>query len=257
MRFSNAIVRIPGANFAQGLTTSGMQSPSVPRALEQHSAYCRALTEAGLKVTVMPADEEYPDGTFVEDTFIIAERVAIATRPGAMTRRGEVASVASAMSQFRRDVEQIVPPGTVDGGDVCQVGDHFLIGLSARTNEAGAGQLAATLARHHYTSSTIEIRGQSSLLHLKSGITYLGDRLFVVAPGFPPIAGFADYDRIEVAPIEAYAANGVRINDKVFIAAGFPKLAATLANLGYRTCVLDTSEFAKMDGGLSCLSLRF
>jgi dimethylargininase len=257
MRFSNAIVRIPGANFAQGLTTSGMPSPSVPKALEQHSAYCRALAEAGLKVTLLPADEDYPDGTFVEDTFVIAGRVAIATRPGAMTRRGEVASVASAVGRFRHELEQIEPPGTVDGGDICQVDDHFLIGLSARTNEAGAAQLAAILARHQYTASTIDIRGQSLLLHLKSGIAYLGDRRFVVAPGFPPIAGFADYHRIEVALIEAYAANAVRINDELFIAAGFPKLADTLDKLGYRTRVLDTSEFAKMDGGLSCLSLRF
>jgi dimethylargininase len=257
MRFSNAIVRIPGANFAQGLTTSGMPSPSVPMALEQHSAYCLALAEAGLRVTVMPVDEDYPDGTFVEDTFVIAERVAIATRPGAMTRQGEVASVASAVGRFRQGLQQIEPPGTVDGGDICQVDDHFLIGLSARTNDAGAAQLAAILARHQYTSSTIDIRSHPSLLHLKSGIAYLGERRFALAPGFPPIAKFADYDRIEVAPIEAYAANCVWINDEVFVAAGFPKLAETLTKLGYRTRPLDTSEFAKMDGGLSCLSLRF
>jgi dimethylargininase len=257
MRFSNAIVRIPGANFARGLSTSGMPPPSVPKSLEQHAAYCRALAEAGLEVTVMPADESYPDGTFVEDTFVIAQRVAIATRPGAKTRLGEVTAVASAVHPFRQKLEQIEAPGTVDGGDICQVDDHFLIGLSARTNEAGAAQLAAILARHQYTSSTIDIRGHSSLLHLKSGIAYLGDHRFVVAPGFPAIAKFADYDRIEVSPIEAYAANTVRINDEVFIAAGFPKLADTLSRLGYRIRALDTSEFAKMDGGLSCLSLRF
>ena len=257
MPFKHAIVRIPGANFAQGLTTSGMPAPDLRKALEQHAEYCRALDECGLDVTELPADEGYPDGTFVEDTFIIADRVAIATRPGAKTRQGEVAAIANAVRGFREKLEQIAGPGTVDGGDICQVDEHFLIGLSSRTNEAGAAQLAAILARHQYTSSTIDVRAHPSLLHLKSGIAYLGERRFLVAPGFPPITAFANYNRIEVAPMESYAANGVRVNDSVFIAAGFPKLESTLANLGYRTRVLAMSEFAKMDGGLSCLSLRF
>jgi dimethylargininase len=258
MHFDEAVVRVPGANFALGLTTMSTQSvPDVAKALAQHSAYCRALVECGLKVTVMAADEGYPDGTFVEDTFVISQRVAIATRPGAKTRMGEVASVAGVLRRFRQELAQIEPPGTVDGGDICQVDDHFLIGLSARTNEVGAAQLAAILARHQYTSSTVDIRGHSALLHLKSGIAYLGDRRFLVAPGFPPIRELADYPRIEVAVSETYAANAVRVNDEVLIAAAFPELADTLTKLGYRIRALDMSEFAKMDGGLSCLSLRF
>ena len=146
---------------------------------------------------------------------------------------------------------------TVDGGDICQVDNHFLIGLSARTNEAGAAQLAAILARHQYTSSTVDIRGHTTLLHLKSGIAYLGERRFLVAPGFPPIRGLADTQRIEVAASETYAANAVRVNDDVLIAAPFPELADALTKLGCRIRALDMSEFAKMDGGLSCLSLRF
>jgi dimethylargininase len=258
MQFNNAIVRVPGANFADGLTTSGTQSgPELGKAQGQHAAYCRALAECGLKVVVMPADEGYPDGAFVEDTFVIADRVAVATRPGARTRQGEVGAVMSAVRRFRPQLEHIEPPGTLDGGDICQVDDHFLIGLSARTNPAGAAQLAAILARHQYTSSTIDIRGNSSLLHLKTGIACLGERRYLVGPGFPPIDELADFERIEVAAAEAYAANAVRINDDVFIAAGYPKIAASLAKLGYRIRELDMSEFAKMDGGLSCLSLRF
>jgi dimethylargininase len=258
MRFNHAIVRIPGTNFAQGLTSSGAQAlPLVPKALEQHSAYCRALAECGLEVAVMAADEVFPDGTFVEDTFVIADRVAIATRPGAATRLGEVTSVASAVRRFRPQLVQIESPGTVDGGDICQVDNHFLIGLSARTNEAGAAQLAAILGRHQYTSSTVDIRSHRSLLHLKSGIAYLGERRFLVAPGFPALREFDDYDKIEVESIEAYAANAVRVNDDVLIASGFPNLASALTKRGYRIRALDMSEFAKMDGGLSCLSLRF
>ena len=158
---------------------------------------------------------------------------------------------------MRPRLERIEAPGTVDGGDICQVDDHFLVGLSARTNEAGAAQLAAILARHQYTSSTLDIRHHPSLLHLKSGIAYLGERRFLVAPGFPPIAGLARCDMIQVAVDEVYAANAVRVNDQVLIAAGFPILARSLERLRYRVRCLDMSEFAKMDGGLSCLSLRF
>jgi dimethylargininase len=206
---------------------------------------------------MMPADEAYPDGTFVEDTFVISERVAIATRPGAKSRVGEVISVARVLRQFRQQVQQIESPGTLDGGDICQVDDHFLIGLSARTNESGAAQLSSILARHGYTSSTVDIRNHRSLLHLKSGIAYIGARRFLVAPGFPPIDGFADYGKIEVAANETYAANSVLVNDEIFVAAGFPKIESSLTSLGLRLRVLDMSEFGKMDGGLSCLSLRF
>jgi dimethylargininase len=258
MQFTKAIVRLPGGNFSQGLTMSGSPSgPDFHLALAQHAAYCRALEACGLDVIAMPADDNYPDGTFVEDTFVIAERVAIATRPGARTRMGEVESVAAVLRGFRAALERIEAPGTLDGGDICQVDNHFLIGLSARTNDAGAAQLAAILARHQYTSSTLDIRRHPSLLHLKSGIAYLGEQRFLVAAGFPPIDRLAHGDVIEVAPGEMYAANAVRVNDEVLIASGFPKLASSLDKLRYRVCSLDMSEFAKMDGGLSCLSLRF
>jgi dimethylargininase len=258
MRFTKAIVRLPGRNFSQGLSLSASPSgPDFRRALEQHAAYRRALAECGVEVTVMSAEDSYPDGTFVEDTFVIAERVAIATRPGAKTRMGEVESVAAALRGYRPRLERIEAPGTVDGGDVCQVEDHFLIGLSARTNEAGAAQLAAILARCQYTSATIDIRKHPSLLHLKSGIAYLGERRFLIAPGFPPTDELAHSDLIEVAAGEIYAANAVRVNDEVLIASGFPAVAGVLEKLRYRVRCLEMSEFAKMDGGLSCLSLRF
>ncbi|HEY4113037.1 MAG TPA: arginine deiminase family protein [Rhizomicrobium sp.] len=258
MRFSKAIVRLPGENFSQGLTMSPSPSgPDLGKALEQHAGYCRALQACGVEVFKMPADDKHPDGTFVEDTFVITERVAIATRPGAKSRSGEVAAVAQAVQRWRPRLERIEAPGTVDGGDICQVDDHFLIGLSARTNEAGAAQLAAILARYQYTSSTIDIRRHPTLLHLKSGIAYLGDGRFLVAPGFPPAPELGHCDRIEVAAGETYAANAVRVNDELFIAAGFPRLSGILDKRHYRVRSLEMSEFAKMDGGLSCLSLRF
>jgi dimethylargininase len=257
MQFDNAIVRLPGANFSDGLTTATSESaPDLSRAQAQHAAYCSALAGCGLDLTVMDADLQYPDGTFVEDTFVIADRVAIATRPGAKTRMGEVASVAAALRRFRPRWEQIEAPGTVDGGDVCQADEHFFIGLSARTNEAGAAQLAAILERHHYSTSTVDIRGHATLLHLKSGIAYLGERRFLVVHGFPAIDAIAAAERIEVAQSEAYAANCVRVNDQVLIAAGYSGVANALRQRGLRVRALEMSEFAKMDGGLSCLSLR-
>jgi dimethylargininase len=258
MKHTKAIARLPGVNFAAGLTTAaGDSRPDIGMALAQHAAYCSALSACGLEVTVMDADENHPDGTFVEDTFVLADGVAVATRPGAKSREGEVAAVAATLRKYISSHEQIRAPGTVDGGDICQADEHFLIGLSARTNEAGAAQLAAILARHGFTASTVDIRRNAALLHLKSGIAYLGERRFVVAPGFPSVLDMAGFEKIEVSAGEGYAANCVRVNDEVLIASGFPKLAASLAGLGYRVRALEMSEFAKMDGGLSCLSLRF
>jgi dimethylargininase len=206
---------------------------------------------------VLPPDERHPDGTFVEDTAVVGERFAVATRPGAPSRAGEVGAVASALRKFRPELEAIEAPGTLDGGDICQVGEHFLIGISARTNEAGAAQLAAILARHGYSSSRVDIRNHRSLLHLKSGIAYLGERRFTVSADAPPLKDLEGYERIVVDEAEGYAANCVRVNDVVLLAAGYPRLASRLDELGYDVRLLEVSEFRKMDGGLSCLSVRF
>jgi dimethylargininase len=249
---------VPGLSYSHGLTTSVAQGPPDRKlTLEQHAAYCEALRSCGLELSVLEADERYPDGIFVEDTAVVAARAAVATRPGAPSRAGEVGAVASALRQVRPDLETIAAPGTLDGGDVCQAEEHFLIGVSQRTNLAGAQQLAAILARHGYTSSLIDIRAHKTLLHLKSGIAYLGEHRFTVSAdmiglGIPP-----GYETIVVDKSEAYAANCVRVNGSVLLAAGYPRLAERLESLGYDVCPLGVSEFQKMDGGLSCLSIRF
>jgi dimethylargininase len=258
MRFSRAIVCAPAATFANGLTSSGaLGRADVRKALGQHGEYCRALMECGLQITALPPDEKYPDGTFVEDTAVVAERVAVVTRPGAESRAGEVSAVAAVFRSFTLQLEKIEVPGTLDGGDVCQVGEHFLIGISGRTNEAGAAQLAGILQRHGYAASTVDIRDHGGLLHLKSGIAYLGDKRFVVSPNFPRINALQGYTRLEVAAAEAYAANCIRVNDEVLVPAGYPRITAHLKDLGYTVRLLDMSEYRKMDGGLSCLSIRF
>jgi dimethylargininase len=258
MPFTRAIARLPGRSYAEGLTTSASQGrPDIGLALRQHAAYCEALRACGLAVTVLAPDERHPDGTFVEDTAVIAGRVAITTRPGAPTRAGEVGAVEEALRSVRPELERIVAPGTLDGGDVCQVEDLFLIGISARTNEAGAQQLASILARHGYRASLVDIRASRTLLHLKTGIAYIGERRLVVAADAPKIEALKDCELIVVDAAESYGANCVRVNDAVLVAAGYPKLTARLEALGHTLRILEMSEFRKMDGGLSCLSLRF
>jgi dimethylargininase len=257
MRFKNAITRLPAQTFSQGLTSSSEGQPSVEKALDQHGRYCDALRACGLKVDILAAAAEYPDSTFVEDTAILAARVAIIMRPGAQSRLGEIELIKNAILTCRTEVMQIIAPGSMDGGDVCQADEHFFIGLSARTNVEGARQLSAILQVHGYTSSTVDIRGQSRLLHLKSGIAYLGNKRLAIASELSALSAFQTYELIEVASAETYAANCIHINDRILIPAGYPKLAAALESLGYTTLALDVSEFRKMDGGLSCLSLRF
>ena len=255
--FKHAIVRLPGANFADGLTREDLGSPSMPMVLAQHEAYCQALRDCGLSLTTLPADPAHPDGTFVEDTAIVLHESAILTRPGAVSRIGEVAAIADALQAHYPTLANIEAPGTVDGGDICEAGKHVFIGLSHRTNEEGATQLAAWLSKHGYTSSTVDVRGIDSILHLKSGMSWLGEGRLLVIDELTAHLGFADFEIVRIDDNETYAANAIRVNDAVLIASGFPRLQSQLQILGYRCIALDMSEFAKLDGGLSCLSLRF
>lgn len=256
--FTNAIVRIPGENFSEGLTSTGhLGAPVYAKVLEQHAAYCRALESCGLRLTVLGKDLDHPDSTFVEDTAVLTKHLAVLTRPGADSRKGEVARIREPLFRFFRKHDEITAPGTLDGGDICEAGNHFFIGISHRTNEEGAGQLAGFLEREGCTSSFVDIRDMTAILHLKSGFTYIGDNTLVVMEEMADDPRFQDYRIIRVAEGESYAANCVRINDRVFIPSGFPGVEASLRRCGYDPFVLDMSEFRKMDGGLSCLSLRF
>ena len=261
MPFTRAVVRPPAENFAAGLSSATEGPPDVSRALEQHARYVDALRDCGLGVTCLEADARYPDGTFVEDTAIVTARGAVLARPGAPSREGEVRGMVACLRNFYQELPAIEPPGTVDGGDVCEADGHFLIGISARTNAHGARQLAEHLARFEYTSSVIDIRSNSSLLHLKSGIAYLGDGLWAadgsIRDALESQSAIGVRDLIMVSPAEAYAANCVRVNDAILVAAGYPLISAALERRGCRVVQLEMSEFRKMDGGLSCLSLRF
>jgi len=239
------------------LTTAALGPPDLEKALEQHERYCEVLESCGVALTRLAPDPRYPDSTFVEDAAVLTARCAVITRPGAIGRRGETAAVRTALERFRETFHEIEAPGTVDGGDVCEAGERFLIGISERTNEEGARQLAGFLSSAGYASSFIDVRRVAGLLHLKSGLAYLGDGWLVAAEPLAGLKEFSEYRLVRVEPAEGYAANCVRINDRVLIASGYPKIEARLRGLGMNVLALDVSEFRKMDGGLSCLSLRF
>jgi dimethylargininase len=251
--FTKAIVRIPGSNFAEGLTTVDLGVPHLEAVLKQHAAYCQALQQCGLALTTLEADLRFPDSTFVEDTAILTPRGAIVTRPGAPSRAGEVAAI----RELFPGALEIHAPGTLDGGDICEAEDRFFLGLSHRSNEEGIRQLAAHLESLGYRSSVIDIRGMKSILHLKSGISYIGDRTIVAMEEMADYDMFRGYRVIRVPAQDTYSANCVRVNSRVLVPAGYPRTVSQLVNSGFHPLTLDVSEFQKMDGGLSCLSLRF
>ena len=251
--FARAIVRGIPETIDAGLTTADLGKPDVEKARGQHRSYVAALEACGLEVTVLDADDRYPDSVFVEDTAVVTDRCAIVTRPGAAERRGEAHEVEGVLTSLYGDVEHITDPGTVDGGDVLQVGDHFFVGLSKRTNREGAGQLAEILRGYGFEVSSVGLR---RFLHLKTGIAHLGGDDLVVTGELAEKDEFRWFDRIVVPAEEEYCANCIPVNGRVLVAAGYERAKRSIAGRGYEVTELEMSEFRKLDGGLSCLSLR-
>ena len=252
--FTKAIVRTPCKAMIDGLSSANLGRPDYQNALVQHADYIEALKECGLQVTVLPADENFPDSTFVEDVALMTPRCAILTRPGAPSRTLETVSMLDTIREFYAEVETIEAPGNVEAGDIMMVGDHYYIGLSERTNPAGAEQLIGILESHGMSGSFVEM---TEVLHLKTGLGYLENNHLLACGEFLSKPEFQRFNVLEVDPAEAYAANSVWINDTVLTPKGFPKTRSLIQATGYRVREVDVSEFQKLDGGLSCLSLRF
>ncbi len=257
MFFTHAIVRPPATTFADGLTSSGLGPPDLDLALEQHEAYCRVLESLGLSLERLPPDPEYPDSTFVEDAAIVTSKGAILTRPGAPSRAGEVTAMGEALCRWFAGLDRIAAPGTVDGGDVCEAGDHFFIGVSHRTNEHGAAQLADWLKRRGFDSSLIDIRESRGLLHLKTGLAWLGDRQLIAWGELVGHEALRGWEVVQVPKGEESGANCIGVNGSMLIPKRSPRTAALLRDSGQQVVELDMSEYQKMDGGLSCLSVRW
>lgn len=253
MLFFNAIVRTPCRAMIYGLTSVNLGRPDYHKALDQHAAYIDALERCGLQVTVLPPDEAYPDSCFVEDIVLCTSKGAILTCPGAESRRGEVASIREVISQFYNEVLSIEYPCTIDAGDIITVAKHFYIGLSARTNASGAHEMISKLNSLGLTGETVEIEG---ILHLKTGAAYLENNNLLLAETLQHKECFQRFNRISVSSNEVYAANSIWVNGRVIMPAGYPKTLQKIQDLGYEVIDVDTSEFEKLDGGVSCLSLR-
>jgi len=253
--FSRALMRLPARNFAAGLTTSKHQDPpDFDLALRQHETYAQALRDCGLEVKVLPADERFPDGHFVEDPFVIFRDLAYHCRSGAKARRGEGESLKAHLSPLRI----VEPPrdARIDGGDVLFCADRVLVGISARTNRAGFEALRKALR-----SVKANIRADpvpfSGVLHLKSGLTELAPQVLIRDPALQTDYDLTWAEVVDLPPEEGYAADVMPVNDTLFVAANCPRAFAAASNVCSRVVPLDLSEFVKMDGGLTCLSLRY
>ncbi len=254
MMFTKAIVRSPGRSVVKGVTTADLGKPDYHKALQQHEKYIEALIRCGLEVDIMSPLEQYPDSTFIEDCAVLTERGAIIGNLGVGSRKGEEISVEEVLRKHHSNITRIKTPGTLEGGDVLRFGDHFYIGITRRTNLDGAEQLISILADLGYTTSMISV---TEALHLKTGVAYLDGSNVVLAGEFKNNPAFADLNAIILDDDESYAANCIRVNDYVLMPAGYRESKRKIEGAGYSIIEINVSEFRKIDGGISCLSLRY
>ena len=251
--YSHAIVRRPSENFDRGLTTSILGAPSYEKILAQHQAYVAILNDLGLQVHILAPLPDFPDAYFVEDVAVMTPRLGVITRPGAKERRGEEEAIIETLAAHR-PLTLIEAPATLDGGDVLIAGNDVFIGRSARTNVEGARQLATAMEAQGFRCAEIPV---GSGLHLKSSVSWVGNETLLLTRELAERPDFRGYATIVLHPEDEYAANSLWINGTVLIPAGYPRVMRELSSSGAKVIELDISEARKMDGGLSCMSLRF
>ncbi|MGH8077404.1 MAG: dimethylarginine dimethylaminohydrolase family protein [Lysobacter sp.] len=225
----------------------------VDLAATQHRGYQRVLASLGCRVLVLEAEPTMPDAVFVEDVAVVLDEVAVMTRPGAESRRGEVASVADVLRRYR-PLRVIGSPGTLEGGDVLRIGRTLYVGQSGRTNADGIAQLGALVAEFGYAVRAVPIR---DCLHLKSAVTALNDDTVLLQPAWVDRESFDGYRIIEVDAEEEHAANVVRIGNHVVMPACFPRTWQRLVDAGVEVTTVDVSELQKAEGAVTCCSLLF
>lgn len=246
------LTRLPSLNMAKAELTHLERVPiDMVLAQEQHRAYRTALSATGAEIVALPALDSHPDCTFVEDVLISLPELSILTRPGAMSRQGEVKAIALALP-VDRPVHQILAPGTVDGGDVLWIGQTLFVGLSKRTNKDGIAQLASALQPYGYRVEAVAV---PRALHLKTAVTALAPDLLLLNPAWIDQNAFSGWQRIQVDPSEPFSGNSVSLGDKVFMQAAHQKTAANVRAQGFDVALIDISEFAKAEAGLTCLSV--
>ena len=252
-RYSRAIVRPPADTVAGGLRAADKGDPDVSLFRTEHDSYCNALEGAGLEIVRLPQLPAYPDSVFVEDPALVLPEGAVLLRPGTASRAGEGEHLVPTLEAFRPLVR--LPQGHVDGGDILVTAREVVVGLSGRTDAEGFEALQAILSRWGYTARRVTL--PAGLLHLKTGCSLLDDTTVLVTADLAASGLFGGYDLVVLPDGEAAAANAIRVNDRVLVPAGFPRTAGLLADLDYDVIEVATSQAALLDGGLSCLSLRF
>ena len=254
-RFTQAIARTPGRSIAHGLRAGDTPNPDPDLCVSQHRSYVQALEKAGVPVQVLDPLEQFPDSVFIEDAALCLPEGAVLMRPGAPSRADEPRHVAKALGEYFDDIRSIDPTGQIEGGDILVTEREILVGLSERTDRAGARLLQDAVAGWKYKVRVLET--PTGILHFKTACGLLDEETILVTRQMQESGFFKGYRTLVVTDGEEAAANAIRVNDHVFLSDGHPNTADLLTDAGYSVIVLETSEAAKVDGGLSCLSLRF
>lgn len=253
--FTDALCRLPSSSIIDGLRAVDTGQPDLNVFAKDHADYIAALQSTGANVRVLPANATYPDSVFIEDAALLLQEGAVVTRPGAPSRLGEAADLAPVLEDYYEDIRRIDGPGYLEGGDVLVCENEILVGQSARTDAAGIAELRELVADWGY--SVREVQTPPGVLHFKTDCSLMDEETILSTERLSATGCFDGYRVLHTAPGEEAAANAIRFNDIVLMAAGFPGTADVLTKAGYSLRQIGNTEAAKLDGGMSCLSLRF
>lgn len=253
--FSRAITRRPAASITNGLRAQDIGTPDLEKMLAAHAHYVATLKETGAEVIELDPLDAFPDAVFVEDTALCLPQGAVLMRPGAPSRMGEVAEMAPTLRSVYEDVREIKGPGHIEGGDILVTGREVLVGRSDRTDAEGVEELRKIVTE--WGHSLREVFTPPGVLHFKTDCSLLDAETILSTERLDASGCFEGYRVVHVAEGEEAAANSIRFNQYVLCPAGFPKTAEKLDKAGYSVVQIDNTECAKLDGGMSCLSLRF
>ncbi len=253
--FSHAICRTPSTSIIDGLRAVDTGTPNLDTFRQHHRDYVTALRSTGAEVIVLDPLDAFPDSVFVEDAALCLPKGAVLMRPGAPSRLGEAAAIAPAITAAYGDVRTITGPGFIEGGDILVTEREILVGKSARTDADGVAELRRIVSDWGYTLR--ELQTPPDILHFKTDCSLLDEDTILSTRRLAASGCFEGYKVINTAEGEEACANAIRFNHLVLMPAGFPRTADTLDKAGYEIVEIGNSEAAKLDGGMSCLSLRF
>ncbi|WP_306116960.1 MULTISPECIES: dimethylarginine dimethylaminohydrolase family protein [unclassified Roseovarius] len=254
IEFTRAITRRPGQSITEGLRAQDTGTPDLSRMLDAHAHYVATLKQTGAEVIELPPLEAYPDAVFVEDTALCLPQGAVLMRPGAPSRMGEVAAMAPTIREVYDDVREIRGPGHIEGGDILVTGKEILVGRSDRTDADGVAELTRVVA--DWEHKVREVVTPPGVLHFKTDCSLLDANTILSTKRLDASGCFDGYRVLHVADGEEAAANSIRFNQFVLAPAGFPRTVEMLRAQGYDVVEIDNADCAKLDGGMSCLSLR-